>query len=329
MARRAAPKAAATAVLGRELLARCLESPDSRAPQLVYADWLEERDHSLAAVLRAPTDRAANGLAAPHAAAWFGPAATWIRDDDGLFERGMLRRIYGPTGKYVAAATQAQLLDVVATFGCRSTMLRGQSAKVGGCETLAWTTSLWWWDCQLDDARLAELARSPHLARLTSLTLEKVRCTNAGLRALAASPHLGRVRALGLPAPVHLGAYTADAVLAVVEALAIESLDVTGPTTMKLAALANAPAAARLRSLVTGGTARHDIRALVSGTRLTGLEHLTIDCYDRLDDADLAPVLANPALAKLTSLAVRCRDGVAPAMLARLKKRFGARLATR
>jgi uncharacterized protein (TIGR02996 family) len=317
------------------LLGQALEALDDLAPRLVYADWLEEQGDPAAELIRtqcravaAPPDEAqalharAAELIASHHGAWIAPLGTWLRVDEVPFARGMLTRIYGAAGLYAQRATQDVLLSVLRRFGVRTTMVRGQSKRLGACEALAWTAELWWWDCQLDDAALEAFAASPHLARLSALTLEKVRCTNAGLRSLGASPHLTGLRHLGLVAPVHLGAFDAAALLDVVRSRRIDSLDVTGlNVALSMAELFADPAVARLTRLQVECSG--PVSEVTRSRHLSGLRDLFIAAFKRVDDAELEMLLDRDAFASLERLNLRLFHGVSPGLVAKLRHRFG------
>jgi uncharacterized protein (TIGR02996 family) len=309
---------------GEALLAQVLDAPDDDAPKLVYADWLEEQGSKAAAVIRASL---ANKKLPKHD--FFAGIETWV-DDKAPFDRGMVSRIYGSAGKYVAKTTQTALLKTLSVFGARSTMLRGQSAKVPSCAALAYTTSFWWWDCQADDDLVGAFAASPHIARLTSLTLEKLRCGNAGLGKLARSKQLGRLRHLGLRAPVHLGKFDENGVAALLEKLPIESLDMTsGPFAMDFGPVGNAPAASKLVKLaVTAGT---DAGGLMKSKALTSLRELRLDLYSTPDAGDFKAFLKNKAFGKLEKLELShpAHQPLPAAVVKSLRDRFGKNLAYR
>lgn len=303
---------------GRALLVQCLEAPDDDAPKLVYADWLEERGSPIAELIRKQIQGAkVRALVDQHREDWIVPLEAWIREEP--FERGMVRFLQMKAGMYVQKASQAVLVAKLSQFGNRTTMLRGQTAKLAGCTSLAWTTELWWWDCQLDDDGLAALADSPHLVHLRSLVLEKVRCRNAGLEALARTPHLPRLRHFGLPAPVHLGFYDTEAVVAVLAAHPIERLNLTGVNKIEPGVLGNAPAAAKLRSLEITTS---DVGALAHTTQLTALEHLRIDTFMRIGDVHFEPFLENPAFAKLSHVDLKLSHGLGNRLVERFREKF-------
>ncbi len=311
---------------GPALLAQALESPEDDAPRLVYADWLEQQGHPLADVIRLQlAGSSATAVVNRHRKAWLDPIASWCTDED-VFERGMLRRLYGKAGAYAQKATQQALLGPSRTFGIADTMLRGPCKKLGAAATLAWTPKLFWWDCQLDDSRLVELVASPHLARLSSLTLEKIRATDTGLAALARSPSLSRLRHLALPAPVHLGKFTSCGVLDVLAHLPLTSLTVTGVNSLDLDAVVGSPNVSKLTRLSVD---TRYVRAVAASAHLTALETLRITSIDHVEDADVAPLLDNPAFTNLSSVLLTLwspTPGIRKpslAMVTRLQARFG------
>lgn len=301
---------------GQALLALALESPDD-ALRLVYADWLEEQGHPHARVIRAQlgsgTATFSNDKVDQPA-----PLSEWV--DNPVFERGMLRRIYGRAGTYAQKATQAMLLPYVTVFGVGSTMLRGPCKKLGPSETLAWTGALWWWDCQLDDASITDFVASPHLARLSRLDLEKVRCGDAGMRALAKAS-VPRLRHLGLPNPVHLGFYTIAGVLAVLDAHPIDSLSLMGLNKLAIDQLAQSTSMAKLRRAAFD--TKH-FAAIAKSRAFTSLHELELETIDHVDDDDLAPLLDHPTLQtlKLRLWAPSSRK-LTPPMVERFRARFG------
>ncbi len=325
--KKTSPKVAdGDAEIGRGLLAQAIEASDDELAHQVYADWLEERGHPFAQVIRlqrAGKDEDANALIGRHQKAWLEPIAKWCTDP--VFERGMLRRLYGRSGEYAQKATQAALLAAATTFGVRDTMLRGPCKRLGTAETLAWTSKLWWWDCQLSDEDIATLARSPHLHRLSSLTLEKVACTNAGLEALARA-ELPRLHHLALPAPVWLGKFDSDGILTLLEALPITSLVLSGANTIDIQNVVASPVARHLKQF--SAATRH-VRAIASSRHLIAMRSLRLSSIEHVDDADVAPLLDNAALARLTSVRLTLWNPSphirkpSPAMVERLRARFG------
>jgi uncharacterized protein (TIGR02996 family) len=278
---------------GATLLGQCLDAPDDEAPRLVYADWLEEQGNKpAAAIVRnrkgAKTKSFLDGI------------ESWV-DAKTPFEGGMLKSIYGKSGSFVTKATQAALLRVLKIFGARYIMVRGSSAKVPACEALAWTTDFTWWDCQADDKVVGALADSPHVARLTKLQLEKLRCSNQALGKLGRSKQLTRVKHLALRAPVYLGTSYDDAgVIFLLERWPLERLDLLGLNHVGLAALGNADAASKLVHLEV--TAGREAGGLLKAKKLTGLKTLRLDLFETPKNEDVKTFLGNGAFDKLESL---------------------------
>lgn len=314
------------AMAGTDLLAQCLESPDDDAAKLVYADWLEEQGQPFAELIRAQcandSKRTASALR-KYKKQWLAGITDWV-DAEEPFRRGMLDRIYGATSKYAQKATQAALLAALSVFGVRRTMLRGPSAKLPGCGTLAYTSELRWFDCQADDTTIGALADSPHAARLSSLVLEKVRCTNAGIGKLARSKYLTRVRHFGLPAPVNMGAFDTTAVIGLLERLPIETLEIGHAFHVSAGVLGNAVAASKLKSLNL--RLGREIKNLLEAKQLTALERLDASVFDYIDDDAIAPLLDNKAFANLTALRLSVPRALSSALVGRLRKRFGDNL---
>lgn len=305
---------------GQILLGQVLEAPEDDAAKLVYADWLEERGHPLAALVRAHCEgRSPGALVTTALAELVAPLAPWIHGPS--FAGGMISRIDVSGGKYAQKATQAVLLPILSVFGLRCTRLHRTSNKVPGCASLAWTNELWWWDCQADDALVTALAASPHVARLTTLSLEKPRCTNAGLAALARSPQLARLRHLGLTAPVHGGGYDAHGIVDLLAQRPLVSLDLSGGWNKLDIAILDAPPLAQLKQLAISVSS---IRALARCQHVTGLERLLVASFGSHNDDEMRALLDNPAFAKLEQLDLRM-NGLDAASIERMKDRFGER----
>lgn len=305
---------------GQILLGQVLEAPEDDAAKLVYADWLEERGHPLAALVRAHCEgRSPDALVTAALAELVAPLTPWIHGPS--FAGGMISRIDVDGGKYAQKATQAMLSPILSVFGLRCTRLHGTSKRVPGCASLAWTNELWWWDCQADDALVTALAASPHVTRLTRIWLEKPRCTNAGLAALARSPQLARLRHLGLTSPVHGGSYDAHGIVDLLAQRSLESLDLSGGWNKLDIAILDAPPLAQLKQLAISVSS---IRALAQCQHVTGLERLLVASFGSRNNDELPALLDNPALGKLGHLDLRM-NGLDVALLERMKDRFGDR----
>lgn len=208
-------------------------------------------------------------------------------------------------------------------------ILRGPTKKVAALSetsSLAWTPELRWFDCQLEDAPLAVFARSPHLHRVSTLVLEKLRCGDEGLSALARSGALPRLRRLELPAPTHGGAFTIRGVIALLEAApGLRALHVAQAFRVDLAELAVSPALRRLELLSTGTTSRGPALALARSPELGALQELAFDAVTPVDDMLLDALLENPSLARLQRLSFRrpLRGVLDEARVAALRARLG------
>jgi uncharacterized protein (TIGR02996 family) len=310
---------------GEILVAQILEHPEDDAPRRVYADWLEEQGDPFCEVIRLQcdggTDARVADLVATHGAAWLEPLAPWVSENRPPFTRGMWSLLYGGAGAYAQAATQKRLLAALKRIPAMTTMITGTSKRFAKCESLAWTSELHWWGCQLDDAGMTALAECPHVARLARLTLEKTRCSNQGLAALARSPHLARLRHLGLPAPVHMGNFDAAGVIELLEHLAITSLDLCDLNRVTPGTLGNASAATKLTRLRIH--ASRGMGGLASSQALTNLTELHIEWLTPTFDA-LDELLENPAFARLEKLTIDTYATPVPAATEqRLRDRFG------
>lgn len=318
MARKPAP--APPPDTGAILLGQVLDAPDDTAAKLVYADWLEERGHPLADLLRAHCEGREPGANASAAASErIGLLGQWIHGPH--FDSGMIARIDVAGGKYAQKATQAMLLPILSVFGVRRTRLHGTGIRVPSCASLAWTTELWWWDCQADDQLVAALAESPHVTRLSTLFLEKTRCTNAGLAAIARSPQLARLRHLGLKSPVHGGSFDAHGLVDLLAQRSLDGLDLSGGWNKIKLAILDAPPLAQLKQLAISVDR---IGPLAECQHVTGLESLLVASYGTRHSDDLGALLDNPAFAKLQRLDLRM-DALEPRLVERLQQRFGDR----
>lgn len=303
---------------GQVLLRQVLESPDDDAPKLVYADWLEEQGDRLAELIRVhcarrdPDPSLVDALE-PRLA----PLAEWTTSP--CFEAGMIARIHVKTGKYAQRATQSLLLPLLSRFGLVRTHLHGAGIKVPSCATLAWTTELWWFDCQAGAPELEAFAASPHVTRLHTLVLEKTRTTNAGLQALARSPNLSRVRTFGLLSPVHGGDHDAHGILDIVERLPITSLDLGGNWNKLHIDALDAPPLAKLTTFAIT-TSR--CGELARSRHLSNLTRLRLSSYTNKNDEDVLALLDNPTFAKLERLDLRMGP-LTERVLDRVRARFG------
>lgn len=155
-----------------------LADPDADAPRLAFADACEAREPERAEFIRLQVEtarrlrtgdpsyrdpaRRAEQLLAPHRASWVGPIAqrvTWCE-----LYRGFVEDIELDAAQFLATAPELYRLAPV-----RRLILKKAKPVI------------------------AELARSPHLARIVMLVLADQGLDDRDAQALAASPHLGKL----------------------------------------------------------------------------------------------------------------------------------------
>ncbi len=323
-----------------QLVAAAVESPHDDAPRLVLADHLTDRGDprgeliqlqcSLARMTADAPGRAAlvdreRAILEAHGAAWTAPFLPVV---GAAFTRGLVSSLHrSPTqlGK-----ERAILEASLPRFGVERLILRGATKRVAALadtSALAWAPELRWYDCQLDDASLATFVRSPHLHRVSTLILEKLRCGDTGLLSLAEG--LPRLQALELPAPTHGGAFTTPGLIALLEAAPrIRGLRVDHAYRVRFEVLAESPVLAQLRSLEMGTTSTEGARAIVGSPHVGGLHALVLDPITPVDDTWLDVALGNPALAGLRHLSFRrpLREALDERRVEALRARFGAAL---
>jgi uncharacterized protein (TIGR02996 family) len=158
-----------------------IEAPDDDTPRLIYADWLEENGRPARAEFirtqieafslpagdprrKEPEDRA-EALRREHEREWLGPLRAWLLG--WRFQRGLVER--------VAVNAQTLLKHVCTLF---------QLAPIRHAEI------------QRAEMFAGDLAKCPHMARLTSLRLHKLFTADA--LSLIGSPHLNNLTALDL-----------------------------------------------------------------------------------------------------------------------------------
>jgi uncharacterized protein (TIGR02996 family) len=275
-------------------LADICERPDSDAPRLIYADWLDEHGgpdgaaraeliRLQCALARQPEEgpdrpRAqarCDALLAAH-------EAEWARPLDGLAEHCLFER--GFVGE--AEVTGEQLLRKGAEL-LRRAPLRRLTVRA-------------------DSGQAGELAASPLLARVTRLEVRGRGLGDEGAAALAASPFLGGLRALVLhhcgvgPAG---GRALAGAAFAGLERLNLGANDLDDEG---VAALAAAPRLAGLRNLGLGANnlGRPAAAALAASPHLRRLEEVNLGA-NYLDDEAVRLLAASPASASLRVLDLR------------------------
>ena len=326
----------------RELIAEIVSAPEDDAPRLVLSDYLSERGDPRGELIRvqcalarlAADDPSAAGLRAREAELLSAHGAQWVAKltpfgDRAELERGLLRSIHRSPAKLLDKAQRAALAEVLPWLGLDTLVLRGATKKakaLGEVEALAWTPTLWWYDCQLDDAGVEAFVGSEQLSRLSTLMLEKLRCGDLGLEAIAQTPRLPRLRALRLEAPVHGGTFTIAGVRALLESerLPLEDLSLTHAFRVDLRELADSPALARLTRLHLGTVSlRGELLAIASSRHCTRLRELAFDPVTPATDAVLRALLDNPALAELRTLSFKRSEKVTEGVLEEARQRWG------
>ena len=313
------------------LLAQCLDAPDDDASKLVYADWLEQQGDPAAELIRAQMrGQDVDKLVEKHG--WVDGLDDWVEQSfEPTFVGGMVATVWGAAKSYASKKMQAALMPVVTKFGVRHTCVYDACKKLGDAETLAWTTSLRWKSCRAGNDVFAALAKSPHLARLSSLEIEEAVCTNVGLRKLAQSKYLGRLRELSLSPPAWTGQYTELGVIALLEALPIETLLIPGGTGgIDPGGLAVATAAGKLVRFEASAR-RESAARVLRGSAMTSLKHLNLGCVETPSDADLEAFLANPTYAQLETLELEYPgyQPIGEAVAKQLRARFGTGIKAR
>jgi uncharacterized protein (TIGR02996 family) len=182
------------------LLRAILEAPEDDAPRLVYADWLEEcgrpGDAERAEFIRLQLAMAALPRGEPkwldlrrrEYALWLAHRDAWVSHLPKLarwecrpeFERGFVEML---------TCTVSQFLKVAAGT-VRVTPLRRLRLACWAREQAA---------------RLSDLVRCRHLARITELELSHLRISDRGARELASCPYLGSITRLRVRTNIPLG----------------------------------------------------------------------------------------------------------------------------
>jgi hypothetical protein len=185
------------------------------------------------------------------------------------------------------------------------------------------------------DRTLGALGGSPHLGRLSGLTLFEPRCTDAGLAALGRAGALPNLQELVCQNVGRDQAFTARGVLALLDGdhlPRLSRLTLAGipPPRLALDEVFADPAAARLTQLALSTPGA--LPAVARSWHLSGLESLRIDGADApADDRDVNALVDNPALARLREVHI---NNVSPVngtlskhVLDRARERFGGRMA--
>jgi uncharacterized protein (TIGR02996 family) len=338
----------------RALMAAIIANPDEDTPRLALADWLQEHgdkhDQARAEFIRlqiaeAGTKNAAeaNALAARaatihkrHARHWLGPLVALASKYNGdAFKRGLFERWWTSAGNFLKPPHQAAVCEWFPRLGIRSLNLSDPTKRVkllADSPALAWATHLHWFDAKIEDDGFEALAASPHLERLTRLTIDKPRCTDAGLKVFARSKGFPNLRALGLPAGLWRGDFSSLGVRQVLDSdrfPRLDELDLSGAQAHSVThrSLWTYKSLSRLRVLHLGFD--NDMKALAKCPHLTNLEELHVS-ESTMTDADARTLADNPAFARLKVLELTELNSSGPPLGFRAEKalrdRFGDRL---
>src|SRR5262245_44528762 len=176
-----------------------LELPDVDGPRLVFADWLEERGDPHGELVRLQCESAK------------------------LPEGAARREVLKTRERELTTKFDALWLQPVRDLGLRGRFRRGfLEVTVSGVRlfletadrlfALPWVLHVHLRDGKADLEDIAELAASPHLARLQKVDLFRCRIGNEGARKLAASPFRCRLTELYLN-QVQLSTYGVQALV--------------------------------------------------------------------------------------------------------------------
>jgi uncharacterized protein (TIGR02996 family) len=343
------------------LLRAVVEDPDDDVPRLVYADWLEENGQAQRAeLLRLQCDPARVEPSPREKELAQALSAELLAGLGGLverctFERGMPRLEVGMR-VFQSRAFQELAPDWVRRRRVHGLLLHGTTRhwqKVADSPVLGCVHELVLWHNGLEDAGLAVLARSPHLAGLHTL-----RVAGGGIRqglAVLTAAALPRLRRLALPDNrVNLESLHALAAWPQAWRLTTLNLGHNWVSGAEASVVFNSPMLANLRhfeadhGLVSDGGAR----ALAASPHMANLRGLRLDsnrigpegarylaesphlgqgrlralslCGNRIDEGALAladsPVLGGLAVLRLS------RTGLGDEAVARLTARLGNRL---
>jgi uncharacterized protein (TIGR02996 family) len=192
--------------------------PDDDAPRLIYADWLQDNGQPHRAEFirlqcrlatlgehdpeRLLLEEREEDLLLVHGGEWRGSLPAWLRNDPHSFQRGFVEWVNLTATKFLSKGS-----DLFTVAPVREVHLRAFPRKVAELATsphLARVSTLDLGDALLTADQWQALAASPYLNDLEALT---VGLDSEGVRALADWPHLPRLRRLDLQGQV----VTADA----------------------------------------------------------------------------------------------------------------------
>jgi uncharacterized protein (TIGR02996 family) len=336
----------------RALMAAIIANPDEDTPRLALADWLDEHgdehDRARAAFIRAQI-AAAKRPPEPlqpvpdpaHLPEWVKPLAPFAVKVFGVspteidWNRGLLRYLMVRTAEFMNRECQKQLPDALAAVGVESFHFYSATARfkvLASAPAIRWTSQVSY--PEPDDAVLAAFGAAPEWAHLSGLSFGAAKVTDAGLKAFAQSAGQTRLRRFGCSTSGGMksvrGKYTVAGILAVLNSgrfPLLDSLDLEGdqPPKFDFAALLSDPGAKRLR--VLRFYAGVPMTVVAASPTLTNLRELRINGA-RITDADANALLANPALADLTTLRMRGMNWGRPRLSEPVEEKLRARFGT-
>jgi uncharacterized protein (TIGR02996 family) len=288
--------------------------PGSRAPVLVYSDWLQERGdprgefiqlQCQAARLTASNPRRlelearARKLLFEYEAEWLGPLLEVVSNWG--FRRGLIEWVTVEAEVFLAHAER--WLPALPLVGLHLRKAHGHARNLARCPQLAHINHLFLGDNQLTDKEVRALVRSPHLRRLRTLILHSNRFGEEALSLIASSPSLRRLRELSLAhnrIEQHLGQLCQSPNL---RRLRFLNLTVAFLDENDVQALANSPLLAQLRTLFLGFNMLPpgSLKTLVESPALANLRMLEYSMNDCSDD-EIEALARSPHVANLHTL---------------------------
>ncbi len=183
-----------------------LEAPNNDdTPRLIYADWLEERGDPRAELIRVQCELARRSdsprsqletrsaqLLRRHRRNWCQPLrqllGLWHGYQPMPFYRGFVSELSFFGSKFLGVA--AELFRIVPLRHVRFLTTPRQIRELVGCPSLAWITEATFFCCPMTSEDVSSVLASPHLARLTTLSLENCGLGEQGLAKLRLPGHV-------------------------------------------------------------------------------------------------------------------------------------------
>ncbi len=309
--------------------------PESDAPRLIFADWLE--DHGQAdrgEFIRVQIERhrcadespalrrRAEGLLQRHWDEWVRPLATLVGAEPGevwlrggyhgealaKFSRGFVSYLDMHASRFLAHAEE--LFRLMPIRHLRLRRAGDVAAELARCPPLRWLEGLEfidYWTSPIDAKAMAQLADSPHLLRLRHLGLYNNNLGDNGAAHLARAAWLARVQVLEL-GENGLSGHGVAALAGTPHAFRPVRLRLgnNDPGPAGLRALGDSPLGARLASLALDSCRLGPpaAQALAGATGLVALRFLDLD-YNPLGDLGASYLARAPWRERLASLSVR------------------------